>query len=165
MTPEQNGNDVEIQQCAPQPVLSIRETIQVANLGEAMDDRLRTLRDYLHQQDILPVGPPVVRYHTFGETESDFEFSIPVVAPIGGEGRITAGELPGGPAVTTWHIGPHHNLGEAYARIQAWLDKHSNEPNGPAWEVYYWLDPAQYSGPSTLPDASSWRTQLIQLVK
>lgn len=165
MAPEQNRNDVEIQQFAPQPVLSIRETIQIADLSETMDDRLRALWNYMQQHDVQPAGPPVVRYHNFGETKTDFEFNIPVAAPIDGAGRIAAGELPGGPAVTTWHIGPHHNLGEAYARMQAWLNEHRREPDGPAWEVYYWLDPSQYDGPSTFPDPTSWRTQLVQLVK
>ncbi len=46
---------------------------------------------------------------------------VPLVDPVTGEGRIAAGELPGGPAVTTWHLGAHDKLGGAYARIAAYL--------------------------------------------
>ena len=106
-----------------------------------------------------------MRYHTFTQTETDLELGIPVVAPIAGEGRIAGGELPGGRAITTWHIGPHDTLADAYARMQAWLKEHGREPDGAPWEVYYWIDPNQYRGPAAWPDSTSWRTQLIQPIK
>src|SRR5688572_20301739 len=132
------GNEVELQQLAPQPILSIRATVRIEQLGEAMGDRLGALRNFLQQQGAHAIGPPFVRYHTFGETETDLETGIPVDASIEGEGRIEGGELPGGPAVTTWHRGPHDKLGEAYARIATWQKEHGRESNGPAWEVYHW---------------------------
>ncbi len=165
MAAEQHGNDVEFQQLDPQPVVSIRATVRIDQLGEAQDDRLRTLTGYLQRRGAQPAGPPFVRYHTFGGTETDLELGIPVVEPIAGDGRITAGTLPDGPAITTWHIGPHDTLGDAYARIEAWLKAHGREANGPSWEVYYWIEPSQYQNPATWPDSSSWRTQLIQPIK
>ncbi len=165
MAAEQHGNDVEIQQLDPQPVVSIRATVRIVDLAAAMDDRLTALSGYLQQRGAQPAGPPFVRYHTFGETETDLEFGIPVGEPVAGEGRIASGALPGGPTVTTWHIGPHDTLRDAYARLDAWLKAHGREPAGAAWEVYYWLDPSQYRGPATLPDPSPWRTQLIQPIK
>ena len=162
MAAEQHGNDVEIRQLDPQPVVSIRATVPVADLAQHQGDRLQALSGYLRQRGGQPAGPPFVRYHTFGETETDFELGIPVVEPIAGEGRIAGGELPGGPAATTWHIGPHDTLGDAYARIAAWLKGHGREPAGAAWEIYYWIAPGQDRGPASWPDPSSWRTQLIQ---
>ena len=119
MAAEQHGDDIEILQLEPQPVFSIRAAVRVVDLVEAMDDRTRALSGYLQQRGAAPAGPPFVRYHTFGETETDLEFGIPMVEPIAGEGRIAAGELPGGTAVTTWHIGPHDTLADAYARLEA----------------------------------------------
>ncbi len=165
MAAEQHGTGVELQQLEPQPVLSIRATARVADLAAVMDERLQALAGYLQQRGAPPAGPPFVRYHTFGETETDLELGIPVVAPVAGEGRIAGGELPGGPAITTWHIGPHNTLGDAYARLDAWLQAHGRERDGAAWEVYYWIDLSQYRGAASLPDSSSWRTQLIQPIK
>ena len=165
MAAQQHGSDVAIQQLEPQPVVSIRALVQIADLAQAQDDRLRTLSDYLQQRGGQATGPPFVRYHTFEATETDLELGIPLVAPIEGEGRIVGGRLPGGPAITTWHIGPHDTLAEAYARMGAWLKEHGREPDGAAWEVYYWINPSQYGGPATWPDPSSWRTQLIQPIK
>ena len=36
------------------------------------------------------------------------------------------------------------------------------EPEGPAWEVYHWLD---FAHPDLQSDPSTWGTQLVQLVK
>ena len=165
MAAEQHGDDVELQHLDPQPVLSIRATVPIAELAEHQGDRLAALAGYLRQRGARPAGPPFVRYHTFGENETDLEVGIPVAAPVAGEGRIAAGALPGGPAVTTWHLGAHDTLRDAYARLDAWLQAHGREPAGAPWEVYHWINPGQYGGPASWPDPSSWRTQLIQPIK
>jgi effector-binding domain-containing protein len=162
MTIEQHGNDIQITQLAPQPVVSIRATVQVAALGEAMDDRLQALSAYLQQRGVEPAGPPYVRYHTFGETETDLETGIPVTEPVAGAGHIGGGALPGGPAITVWHLGGHDTLGDAYARLGGGVTAAGRAPCGAAWEVYYWIDPAQYNGTADWPDPSTWRTQLVQ---
>ncbi|MDQ3929722.1 MAG: GyrI-like domain-containing protein [Chloroflexota bacterium] len=164
MAVEQQGTGVQVLQLEPQAFFCIRETVPVANLGEAMGARLGVIRGYLQQGNAKVAGPPFVRYHTFGDTETDFELGIPVAEPVESEGRITTGELPGGPAVTTWHVGAHDKLGEAYARIQAFIEQHGYEASGPAWEVYYWLDPNQEADPTNW-DPSTWRTQLVQPLK
>jgi len=159
-------HEVALQQLEPQPTLSIRDTIQVANLPNVMSDWIPALLGYLEQCGAQSAGPIFVRYHTFEMVESDLEVGIPVVDPAPGEGRIAAGELPGGPAITTWHLGPHDDkFREAYARMGAWLTEHDREAAGPSWEVYYWIDPSQNNNPSTQHDPSTWRTQLVQPVK
>ena len=165
MAAQQHSTDVEIEQLELRPVLSIRAVAQIARLGEAQGDRLGALAEYLRQRGIQPAGPPFVRYHSFGETETDLEIGVPVVEPVDGEGVIAAGGLPGGPAVTTWHYGAHDTLGEAYARIEAWLSEHGRERDGAGWEVYYWIDLAQDGDSSNSSDPSTWRVQLVQPVK
>ncbi len=137
MDTESQSNDVTIQQLDPQPVLSVRATVQIAQLGAVMGERIPVLLDGLQQGGAQAAGPFFVRYHTFGETETDLETGIPVVTPVAGAGQVAAGELPGGPAVSTWHSGPHNALGDAYARVAAWLKEQDREANGAAWEVYH----------------------------
>lgn len=171
MTTEQHDTAVAIQRLAPQLVLIIRSTIQTSDLSEAVGDRISALEGYLRRSGAKPSGPPYVRYHTFKETETDFEFGVPVVEPVAGEDRITRSELPGGEAATTWHTGPHDKLGDAYDRIAAWLKEHSREPDGVPWEVYYWIDLSQdgdqsaRSDRSDQSDQSNMRTQLVQPIK
>ncbi len=161
MAAEQHSDDVEILQLEPQPVAGIRGIIPVAELGEHQGDRLQALVAFLRQRGVQPAGPPFVRYHTFGETETDFELGIPVAEPVAGEGRIAGNTLPGGAAAATWHLGAHDRLGDAYARLEAWLNEHGRERSGPGWEVYYWID-LSHAGEAPLPDPSTWRTRLIQ---
>lgn len=165
MSNERNNGDVAMQQLAPQPVLSIRATIRTADLGETVGNRIAALKDYLRRRGLQPSGPPFARYHTFSESETDFELGVPVAEPVAGEGGIAAGELPGGWVITTWHIGPHDKLGDAYARIDAWLQAQGRAPDGPPWEAYHWLALGQYDDSLTLPDSSGWRTQLVQPIK
>jgi effector-binding domain-containing protein len=148
---DDSSSDVEILQLTPQPILTIRATVRVADL--------------LRRHGVRPIGLPYVRYHTFGEVATDFELGVPVAEPTIGEGRVAGGELPAGPAVATWHVGPHDRLGEAYRRIAAWLKEHGRTASGPAWEVYPWLDLSGHDGPSMSPDASGWRTQLVQPIE
>ncbi len=151
---------VEVRQL--QPVLSIRATIPVVHLGDAIGERLVALSTFMRSRGIRPAGPPFVRYHTFGETTTDMETGVPIGDNCVPEGRIVSGELPSGPAITTWHTGPHYRLGEAYGRLHAWLEESGRKALGAAWEVYPWIDLAAE------PDASSWSSpsdpavQLIQ---
>ena len=160
----QKGAAVEIQQLEPQPTLIIRATIPIDTLPAEVGERIPALISYIRQRGAHPAGPPFVRYHTFGEGETDMEVGIPVKELVAEEGRIIASELPGGPIISTWHYGPHDALGQAYARLQAWLDEQGREPDGPTWEVYHWIDPNATFDPSTW-DPSTWGTQLIQPIK
>jgi effector-binding domain-containing protein len=158
------SNGVEVRELDAQPVLSIRATIPVAQLGEAMGDRMLALGSYLQERGAQVAGPPFVRYHMFGETEADMETGVPVVEPVAGEGRIVSGALPGGPAVTTSHVGAHERLGEAYGRIAEWMQEHGSEASGPGWEVYHWIDLGKELDPSSWASPAG-RTQLVQPIK
>jgi effector-binding domain-containing protein len=159
-----NANDTQIQHRDPQPVLSVRASVPVAELAPAQGEALGALWSYLHHHGVRPTGPPYVRYHTFGEAETDMEVGVPVpaAAGAGGEGRVAAGQLPGGSVVSAWHLGAHDRLGDAYGGLQAWLNDHGHQPAGPGWEVYHWIDLDQEPDPARWPDPTSWRTQLIQ---
>jgi effector-binding domain-containing protein len=158
----QNPEAVVVEEREPQPILSIRRNVELVRLTEAQGERLRELWNSMQRQGVQPAGPPFVRYHTFGESETDLEVGVPVAEAAPGEGQIVAGALPGGAAVTTWHHGSHDGLGEAYARLGAWLKEHGSTADGAAWEVYWWIDLSVEPNPSAWPAPSEWRTQLVQ---
>lgn len=163
MTDEQTSNDVELVTLDSQPILFVRETVPVSKLGEAQGEMLGALRNYLRQQGVRPAGPTFVRYHSFGASESDLELGVPVAEPLAGEGRVVGGTLPGGPALTLWHLGPHDDrLGEAYRRLHAWPGEHGRTIAAPGWEVHCWIDAGKESGPEAWPAPADWRTLLVQ---
>jgi uncharacterized protein YndB with AHSA1/START domain/effector-binding domain-containing protein len=172
---EPDSEDVEVRLLPARPMISIRATVKVADLAATMDDRFSALREYLERHGVRPAGAPFVRYHSFpdigpdtegaGELETDVEEGVPVTQPVPGEGRIASGELPGGPAVTTGYTGVPEGLGAAYARIRAWLTEHGEEPTGPAWEVYYFVDLEGFEGHASLPNRATWLHRIVQPIK
>jgi effector-binding domain-containing protein len=140
-------NDIEVQHRDPQPVLSVRARVPVAELAAAQGEARRALWNHLQHHGVRPSGPPYVRYHSFGETRTDMEVGIPVAAGAVGQGRVAGGELPGGTVVSAWHLGAHDRLGDAYTGLQAWLTAHGHQPAGPGWEVY----PLDRPGPGARP--------------
>jgi effector-binding domain-containing protein len=146
----------------PQQALRIRTTVPVAQLAQAQAESLGEIWRFMQRRGLTPAGPPFVRYHSFGEAETDVELGIPVGQASAGDGRVEAGELPGGAAIATWHLGAHDRLGEAYGRLNAWLEQHERAAAGPAWEVYWWIDASQEPDPSSWPPPTEWRTELVQ---
>jgi effector-binding domain-containing protein len=145
--------------------VSIRGTIPTARLRETMGERIPALLGFVQGGGARATGPIFVRYHTFGEVETDVEIGLPVAEVVAGAGQIAAGELPGGPGISTVHLGAHDALGEAYGRLAAWQQEHGREPDGPGWEIYYWIDPTRENVPANAQDPASWRTRLVQPIK
>jgi effector-binding domain-containing protein len=145
-------------------MLSIRQTVPVADLpitqGESLNELWRLLRD----EGCTPSGPPFVRYHAFNDVQTDVEVGVPVDGDVNGRGRIVRGELPGGRAVTTVHLGSHDRLGEAYGRLADGVAAHGGA-DGPAWEVYEWINPTREPDPQSWPAPADWRTLLVQPIK
>jgi effector-binding domain-containing protein len=152
---------IEVRQLTPQPVVSVRKNVPVAELTQAQGESLHRLWRFLSDRGIAPAGPPFVRYHTFTDTDTDVETGVPVADQVAGEGEVTAGELPGGRAVVTEHLGAHDRLADAYKRIEDGVAAHG-APDGAAWEVYEWIDLAKEPDPSAWPAPADWRTELVQ---
>jgi effector-binding domain-containing protein len=157
---------IEVEQREPQRVLNIRQTVPIADLAQAQGASLYELRRLLHDRGVTPTGRLFVRYDTLGDVET----GVPLGPAVVGAGRISRGELPvsrgelpGGRAVTTVHLGAHDRLGGAYNRIQEWLATYE-QPAGPAWEVYEWIDLTREPDLSSWPAPADWRIQLVQPV-
>lgn len=156
---------VEIRKLRPQSVASIRQTIPVTDLPRVQGENLQLLWRLLRDRDVAPAGPPFVRYHTFGDTDTDMEMGVPVAQTLPGEGPIAAGELTAGPAAVTEHLGGHDTLEDAYGRIEEWLAVHHGERSAPAWEVYHWIDLSRQPDPARWPAPDQWRTEIVQPIR
>jgi effector-binding domain-containing protein len=80
-------------------------------------------------------GPPFARYFEVGE-EIQAEAGFPFHGTLQPTDRVMESALPGGRTVTTTHVGPYPEVGQAWERGFAWMAEHELTPTGPGWESY-----------------------------
>ncbi len=141
-----------------QPVARMRRTIQAANISMELGRMLPAIMMHVQRQGVAIAGAPYSRYHSFDGRTFDLECGVPVVEKIEGNGKVEAGVLPGGKAISTWHIGPYHKLGDSHGRLGQWVKDSEWDANGAMWEIY-WTDPGLEKDPT------KWRTQIVQPVR
>lgn len=145
--------DVTIQALEPRTTLGIRETARQSELAAAMDRIFSELWGYLERVGGQAAGPAFARYLAETADSFSFEAGFPLAKPVPCQGRIGLGELPGGRAAVTTHVGPYEGLAQVYPALEAWIGQQGHTPNGAPWEVYV-------TDPSQEPDSSKWRTDL-----
>jgi effector-binding domain-containing protein len=146
------GYDIEIKDVQAQPMLAIRTTSTPAELPGVFREIINEVWEYCRRIGITPSGPSFGIFHEFGETV-DVEAGFPVPPGTEGEGRITAGEVPGGKVATAWHVGAYTKLGDAHQAMDDWIHGQGHGHGRPPREIY-WI------GPGDEPDSSKWRTEV-----
>lgn len=150
--------EIEVRDVEPQAMVSIRTECHAAEIGATLQEILPEVWSYLQRAGVKPAGPPFTRYHGYVDNRADIEGGMPVAEALPGEGRITAGELPGGSVVTTIHMGPYEKLPEAHDALHVWMREQNKEAAGPQWE-FYLTDPGQE------PDPYKRKTELVWPIK
>lgn len=146
--------EVEVKELEPQPMMSIRTRCRVAEIGAVLREALIDVFRYLDKRGIRPNGPPFTRYHSYDGSYCEIEAGFPVPRAEEGEGKIEAGELPGGAAASTVHVGPYEMLPDAHDAIDAWMSKNGKKSRGPQWECYL-------TDPGKEPDPWKRQTELL----
>lgn len=129
-----------------------------SEIGAAIGEALPHIFMYAQQHGIALAGHPVTRYAEVGPGLLTIEPAMRIVSRQGSGAAPAAGEvvedvLPAGSAATTIHAGPYETLSEAYAALEAWMEKNGLRPSGPPWEDYI-SDPAEH------PDPKDWKTEV-----
>jgi AraC family transcriptional regulator len=145
--------DIEIRDLEPQTIVTIRQETTPAGMGAAFRELLAVVWQYLEKRGVRPSGPSFGIFHTYEPERVDFQAGFPVAEPLEGEGRIEAGELPGGRAAVVMHEGPYDTIGAAHDALDAFVHERGSHGGSPR-EVYW-------KGPGDDSDASSWRTEVI----
>lgn len=137
---------IEVKELEPQAMMSIRTECKVAEIGPTLQDILPEVFYYLDKLGVRPSGPPFTRYHSFDGTDCEIEAGFPVSEPQPEDGRVTAGQLPGGEIVSTVHVGPYEMLPQAHDALDEWMRENGKRSRGPQWEMY-WTDPGEEADP------------------
>lgn len=150
-------NKVETKELGDQPIVGIRLTSSMADIGMNTGNSYGTIFGYLGKTGSPPAGPPFTLYYDeeMKEEGFDMEVVVPVAAELPGEGDVKGRVLQGGKFVSTMHMGPYEEIGSAYERLLAWARENGFEPTVPSREVYL-------VGPDN-PEAnpSEYRTEVL----
>ena len=145
--------EIEVVDLEESNYLGIREVVDISTISTKMGEFFGELFAFFGRKGIQPAGPPFAIYHGFSPPQVDMESAVPVLAPVEGEGRVSAGKLPSGKALRAMHIGPYDRLHETYNFMTAYAKEKDLELSPLIWE-YYLTDP------NTEPDPSKWRTEI-----
>jgi effector-binding domain-containing protein len=132
----------------------VRKRVRMAEISKEMATLLPAVMNHVRAQGVQPAGPPYSRYWSMPGEEIDIEVGFPVARPLPETDTIKAGKLPGGRTISTWHVGPYHEMGRTWQSAMAWMNENKLTGRGAPWEVY-WTDPGLE------PDSSKWRTQIL----
>ena len=144
--------EMEVRDLPRRHTATVRETVVGAAIPATLGRIFGLVMTALARQGVSPSGPPFAWYHTFG-AELDIEAGFPVLAPIEPDGDVRPGELPGGPALSTVHVGSYDALEETYRLMEDRMRELGRTADGGPFECY--LDPP------TTPTADT-RTEIHQ---
>jgi AraC family transcriptional regulator len=144
---------IERRDLPAQPILLVRLRTARHELAAAIAQGVTKVYMYAQKAGLAFAGHPFTRYLSTGPGLLTIEVGFRFAGAVVGEGEVEAGELQGGPAVVAVHGGPYDQLGETYAAMERWMEKHGLHPGGAAWE-HYVTDPAEH------PDPADWRTEI-----
>jgi AraC family transcriptional regulator len=151
----------------PQRVLLARRRVKRSEIAATIGAVLTDVFQYAQQHGRAIAGHPFTRYIEFGAGLVTLEPGMKIVesAPpaafnsasstaVSATDAVVEEVLPGGPVMTTIHIGPYDTLPDAYAALESWMDSHEIQRAGAPWEYYI-------TDPTDVPDPKDWKTEIF----
>jgi effector-binding domain-containing protein len=114
----------------------VRGVVPVPGLPEFFDASFRELVTTTAEQGVALLGPAFALYRGPFEETVDLEVGFPVDRTVQADGNVVASELPGGLLARATHSGAFDGLGDAWARLAAWLRGQGRSPSAQRWESY-----------------------------
>lgn len=148
------AHEVGTRKLKPQPFVAIRALTTPPKIPPVLAELLGQVRDYLGEVGGRQDGPPFARFYDFDEERVDLEVGVTVKKPVEGRDHLAAGELPGGRAAWTVHVGSYDSIQEAHDAVGDWVLATERDVSGAPWERYL-VDPVEEEDPRR------WRTEVI----
>jgi effector-binding domain-containing protein len=148
---------------AAQPTVGIRTQVTMRRMPQVIPQLTGEVFAWLAAREIAPAGPPFVRFHVIDmAARMDIEIGVPVAAPVAGDDRATAGELPAGRYAALVYTGVRNGIAAnkalldwGAARGLAWDRR--DTPQGDAFAGRY---ESSLTDPATEPDMARWETEV-----
>jgi len=139
---------------APSPAAVVRDTMATSELPSFFGRAFGAVAAAAAAQGVELVGEPFAFYPGAPTDVIEVAAGFRVPTAFQPSGEVVPMELPGGRVVIAVHVGPYDTMDKTYKEIHTWMAARRLTPAGHMWEVYL-------SDPSTQPDPSTWRTQII----
>lgn len=153
-----NGYRVSTREVEPRPILSVRATCAPDQISQTLAGLYAEINGAMARMGAEQAGQPLAIYHEFNDERVDLEAAIPTDRAVKSGERVKFGQLPGGMVAVLEYSGPYHELPQGHSAMDIFLEEKGLEPAGPPWEVYI-------TDPTTEPDESKWRTDIVYPVK
>ena len=144
----------ELVELVPRPAAVVRATMAVSELPSFFGRALGAVAAAAAGQGLELLGEPFAFYPGAPTDVVEVAAGFPVSSAVEPADDVVPLELPGGRAATTIHVGPYDSMDKTYAAMHTWMAGRGLTPADHMWEVYL-------SDPSTEPDPSTWRTQIV----
>lgn len=139
--------EVEAAELQPQQTAVVRGHVEVDEIPGFLAGVFGEVIQTLSAQGLAASGPPFSRYGPTGDG-FDVEAGFPSSGPVRPQGRVVAGELPGGSVARVQHTGDYAGVALAYDAAMQWVAAQGLTPAGPPWESY--LDGPEVAQPRTV---------------
>lgn len=127
---------MEIKKVEKLKTLMVRTVAPASTLPVLMGEVYGELGAYMGRKGIAFAGPPYAMYYNMDMDALDVEMGFPVSVDAEGEGRITAGEIPGGTVASAVHKGPYDKLMDTYNILMAFVRENGLETTEWMYEFY-----------------------------
>jgi effector-binding domain-containing protein len=135
------------EQVEPQRHLAVKRFTATADqIGPLVGEAFGAVYHFVGRHGLTPVGAPIACYVMGSGQDFDVRAGCEVGVPVQPEGDIEPYLLPGGPALTTEHVGPYDELPKAYEALEAHARETGHDLDMTVmWEEYL-------TGPEVPPD-------------
>lgn len=144
-----------------QPYMGIRTQVPMKTLSKSVTQLFKDINTWATQQNLVPAGPPFLRYHVIDMAgEMDIEAGIPVATAFPNDGLVRAGVLPAGRYASLIYSGSGFTGNKA---LIEWA-----KANGIAWDR--WDDPkgdgfrsryeSYLTDPKVEPRKAKWQVEV-----
>jgi effector-binding domain-containing protein len=128
--------DVKIVRLDPQAAAVVRFQCSPGETPRLLGDAFGEIGAYLHSLGAEHQDARVFAHFLSMGATFDVEAGFTVESPVAGSGRVRPGQLPGGEAAMTLHVGPYSGLSAAAEAVRESIAADGREAAGALWEVY-----------------------------
>jgi effector-binding domain-containing protein len=127
---------IELVRLEARRALTVRRTVPQSGIGALFDEIFPSLPNAIAAQGARTVGAPFARYYNGDPKAFDMEAGVAFAGEVTPPAGARIGELPGGSAAKTLHVGSYETLSEEYPRLERWIKEQGKKPGVGPWEVY-----------------------------